>query len=86
MDKKKIFVCMSAMINLQYARTRARAYMRTKVRLNGETSDKYSTFYLEQIPHPGANLQKANARPWEQVQLKMPDKRPGGGMGSHGID
>jgi hypothetical protein len=36
-------------------------------------------FSAEQIPHPGANLQKANARPWEQVQLKMPDKRPGGG-------
>ena len=35
-------------------------------------------FSLEQIPYPGANLQKANARPWEQVQLKMPDKRPGG--------
>jgi hypothetical protein len=35
-------------------------------------------FSLEQIPHPGANLQKANARPWEQVQLRMPDKRPGG--------
>ena len=43
-------------------------------------------FTAEQIPHPGANQQKANARPWEQVQLKMPDKRPGGGMGSHGID
>jgi hypothetical protein len=41
----------------------------------------------EQIPQPGANEQKANARPWEQVQLKMPDKRPGGGgMGTHGID
>ena len=36
-------------------------------------------FTAEQIPHPGANQQKANARPWEQVQLKMPDKRPGGG-------
>jgi hypothetical protein len=36
-------------------------------------------FSLEQIPHPGASLQKANARPWEQVQLRMPDKRPGGG-------
>jgi hypothetical protein len=35
-------------------------------------------FNLEQIPHPGANLQKANAWPWEQVQLRMPDKRPGG--------
>ena len=35
-------------------------------------------FTAEQIPHPGANQQKANARPWEQVQLKMPDKRPGG--------
>jgi hypothetical protein len=37
---------------------------------------------LEQIPHPGnpgANLQKANARPWEQLQLRMPDKRRGGG-------
>jgi hypothetical protein len=52
--------------------------MHTKILLNGETSDKYSTFYLEQISHPGANLQKANARPWEQVQLIMPDKRPGG--------
>jgi hypothetical protein len=38
-------------------------------------------FTAEQIPHPGANQQKANARPWEQVQLKMPDKRPGGGGG-----
>ena len=36
-------------------------------------------FTAEQIPHSGANQQKANARPWEQVQLKMPDKRPGGG-------
>jgi hypothetical protein len=36
-------------------------------------------FTAEQIPLPGANQQKANARPWEQVQLKMPDKRPGGG-------
>jgi hypothetical protein len=36
-------------------------------------------FSLEQIPHPGANLQKVNARPWEQVQLRMPDKRRGGG-------
>jgi hypothetical protein len=36
-------------------------------------------FTAEQIPHPGANQQKANARPWGQVQLKMPDKRPGGG-------
>ena len=36
-------------------------------------------FTAEPIPHPGANQQKANARPWEQVQLKMPDKRPGGG-------
>jgi hypothetical protein len=43
-------------------------------------------FTAEQIPHPGANQQKANARPWEQVQLKMPDKHPGGGMGTHGID
>jgi hypothetical protein len=62
--------------------------MRTKVRLNYETSDKYSTFYLEQISHPGANLQKANARPWEQEQLRMPDKRRGGGgvLGNHGID
>ena len=42
-------------------------------------------FSPQQIPHPGANLQKANARPWEQVQLKMPDKLPGG-MGTHGID
>ena len=33
----------------------------------------------EQIPHPGANLQNANARPWEQVQFKMPDKRQEGG-------
>ena len=54
--------------------------LRIKIRLNGETSDKYSTnITAEQIPHPGANQQKANARPWEQVQLKMPDKRPGGG-------
>jgi hypothetical protein len=30
-------------------------------------------FSPEQIPHPRANLQKANARSWEQVQLKMPD-------------
>ena len=36
-------------------------------------------FSLKQISHPGANLQKANARPWEQVQLRMPDKCPGGG-------
>ena len=36
-------------------------------------------FSAEQFPYPGANLQKENARPWEQVQLKMPDKRPGGG-------
>jgi hypothetical protein len=43
-------------------------------------------FSLEQIPHPRANLQKANARPWEQVQLRMPDKRPGGVLGNHGID
>jgi hypothetical protein len=43
-------------------------------------------FSLEQIPHPGANLQKANARPWEQVQLRMPDKHPGWGLGNHGID
>jgi hypothetical protein len=44
-------------------------------------------FSLEQIPHPGANLQKANAQPWEQVQLRMPDKCWGvGGMGNHGID
>jgi hypothetical protein len=44
-------------------------------------------FSLEQIPHPGVNMQKANARPWEQVQLRMPDKRPGGGgLGNHGID
>jgi hypothetical protein len=44
-------------------------------------------FSLEQVPHPRANLQKANARPWEQVQLRMPDKRPGGGvLGNHGID
>ena len=47
---------------------------------------------LNKFPTPGlthiwANQQKANARPWEQVQLKMPDKRPGGGgMGTHGID
>ena len=52
--------------------------MHTKVRLNGKTSDKYLLFSLEQISHPGANLQKANARHWEQVQLRMPDKRPGG--------
>jgi hypothetical protein len=46
-------------------------------------------FSLKQISHPGANLQKANARPWEQVQLRMPDKCPGGGggvLGNHGID
>jgi hypothetical protein len=43
-------------------------------------------FSAEQIPHSGANLQRANARPWEQVQLKMPDKCRGGGMGTHGID
>jgi hypothetical protein len=36
-------------------------------------------FSLQQIPHPEANLQKANARPWKQVYLRMPDKRPGGG-------
>jgi hypothetical protein len=64
--------------------------MRTKARLNGETSDKsIRLFSLEQIPHPGDNLQKANARPWEQVQLRMPDKCPGGGgggMDNHGID
>jgi hypothetical protein len=42
-------------------------------------------FNPAQIPHPRANLQKANARPWEQVQLKMPDKCPGG-WGTHGID
>ena len=36
-------------------------------------------FSLEQIPHPGANLPKANVQTWEQVQLRMPDKRPGGG-------
>ena len=42
-------------------------------------------FSLEQTPHHGANLQKANARPWEQVQLRMPDKRPGV-LGNHGID
>jgi hypothetical protein len=66
--------------------THARVNVRTKIWLNGETSDKYYLFTAEQIPHPGANQQKANARPWEQVQLKMPDKRPGGGMGSHGID
>jgi hypothetical protein len=35
-------------------------------------------FSPDQIPHPEANLQKANDQPWEQVQLKMPDKRPGG--------
>jgi hypothetical protein len=58
--------------------------MRTKVRLNGETSDKYSTFSLKQISHPGADLQNANARPWEQVQSRMPDKCRGGG--NHGID
>jgi hypothetical protein len=36
-------------------------------------------FSLEQIPHPRANLQKANARHWEQVQLRILDKRPRGG-------
>jgi hypothetical protein len=36
-------------------------------------------FSLKQISHPGADLQKANARPWEQVQLRMPDKCRGGG-------
>jgi hypothetical protein len=35
-------------------------------------------FSPDQIPNPEANLQKANAQPWEQVQLKKPDKRPGG--------
>jgi hypothetical protein len=35
-------------------------------------------FTAEQIPHPGANQQKANAQPPKQEQLKMPDKRPGG--------
>ena len=39
----------------------------------------FQLFSLKQIPHPGANLQKANAQPWEQVQLKMPNKRRGGG-------
>jgi hypothetical protein len=34
-------------------------------------------FSPDQIPHPETNLQKANAQPLEQVQLKMPDKRPG---------
>jgi hypothetical protein len=42
-------------------------------------------FSLEQISHPGANLQKANARPWEQVQLRMSDKLPGGGGGGGGV-
>ena len=78
-EKSLKCVCPPWLINSQYARTCKRDALRTKIRLNGETSDKYSTFYPEQIPHPGANLQKANARPWEQVQLKMPDKRPGGG-------
>jgi hypothetical protein len=41
-------------------------------------------FSLKQIPHPRANLQKAYAQPWEQVQLIMPNKHPGGG--THGID
>ena len=54
--------------------------LRIKIRLNGETlATNIRLFTAEQIPHPGANQQKANARPWEQVQLKMPDKRPGGG-------
>jgi hypothetical protein len=35
-------------------------------------------FSLKQIPHPRANLQKAYAQPWEQVQLIMPNKHPGG--------
>ena len=62
-------------------------HVRTKIRLNGETSDKYiRLFIFEQISHPRANWQKANARPWEQVQLRMPDKPPGGEMGNHGID
>ena len=39
---RKKSACMSAMINLQYARTFLN--MHTKVRLNSETSDKYSTF------------------------------------------
>ena len=61
--------------------------LRIKIRLNGETSDKYSTFYRWTNSPPRGDQQKANARPWEQVQLKMPDKCPGGGgMGSHGID
>ena len=34
-------------------------------------------FGLKQIPHPRANLQKANVRPWEQIQLTMPDKCSG---------
>jgi hypothetical protein len=55
--------------------------LRIKIRLNGETATNIQLFTAEQIPHPGANQQKANARPWEQVQLKMPDKRPGGGDG-----
>jgi hypothetical protein len=80
---------MSAMICGLICNTHGRVnvnVLRIKIRLNGETSNKYSTFSTEQIPHPGANQQKANARPWEQVQLKMPDKRRGGGMGTHGID
>ena len=32
-----------------------------RVRLNGETSDRHSTFSLEQKPHPGEDLQIANA-------------------------
>jgi hypothetical protein len=45
-------------------------------KIHNGNSEKWKHFYL-----------KANARPWEQVQLKMPDKLPGGGgMGTHGID
>jgi hypothetical protein len=40
--QEKKSACMSAMINLQYALTFLN--MHTKVRLNVETSDKYSTF------------------------------------------
>ena len=44
-------------------------------------------FSLEQIPHPGANLQKAIARPWEPSTVENARQTPGGGGGcNHGID
>jgi hypothetical protein len=50
---------MSAMIYGLIRNTHGRVNvnaLRTKIRLNGETSDKYSTvFTAEQIPYPGAN-------------------------------